>query len=282
ALGLLQRLLDVGHGDVEGDVPAVALRALADAAADAHVAVGGLVVLAVDHPVVHRVVAVDLPAEQLAVVLLQLLAVLADDLEVHDCLAHLVLLSLGVTWLDDERAPNSSTRERRKGPPRPLSHVTLARDSDRSALALLGARHVVERALRVADLRRRRVAEAAQAAVDRVRHVLVPVGVGEHVAAQVYGAVHVVADEAHPEPVVAGDAHSAVDLAVLDSGPGDVERAAEWARAALRVDPAVDRHEVDLQVRGARRVHASADGAVVARSLFAPEHEGRTRLDVQA
>src|SRR6185295_6185451 len=116
ALGLLQRFLDVGHGDVEGDVPAVALRALADAAADADVAVGGLVVLAVDHPVVHRVVAVDLPAEQLAVVLLQLLAVLADDLEVHDCLAHLVLLSLGVTWLDDERDPNSSTRERRKGP----------------------------------------------------------------------------------------------------------------------------------------------------------------------
>src|SRR6185503_19561050 len=47
-------------------------------------------------------------------------------------------------------------------------------------------------------------------------------------------------------------------------------------------DPAVDRHEVDLQVRGARRVHASADGPIVARSLFAPEHERRTRLDVEA
>ena len=45
ALGLLQRLLDVRHGDVEGDVPAVALGALADAAADPGVAVRGLVVL---------------------------------------------------------------------------------------------------------------------------------------------------------------------------------------------------------------------------------------------
>src|SRR5690242_5200834 len=44
ALRLRECLLDVGHGDVERDVAAVALRALADAAADAAVAVRGLVV----------------------------------------------------------------------------------------------------------------------------------------------------------------------------------------------------------------------------------------------
>src|SRR6478672_8199623 len=169
----------------------------------------------------------------------------------------------------------------KRGARRPLSFTGARIYSDRGALAFLRARHVVEIPFRVADLRRRRVPEAAQAAVDRVRHVLVPVRVCEHVAAEVHGAVHVVADEAHPEPVVARDADSAVDLAVLDRGPGDVERTAERARAALRLDPAVDRHEVDLQVRGIRGVDAPADGAVVAGSLLVAEHERRAGLNVE-
>src|SRR5262249_55027053 len=94
ALGLLQRLLDVGHRDVEGDVALVPVRPLADAAADAEVAVGRLVVARRDHPVLELVVRVDVPAEELAVVVDELVAVPADDLEVHDRVTHLGLLSL--------------------------------------------------------------------------------------------------------------------------------------------------------------------------------------------
>src|SRR2546421_5066670 len=75
ALGLLQRLLDVRHLDVEGDVAFVAVGPLPDAAADPD-AVAARVALARDHPVLHRVVGLDLPAEELGVVAPELLAVL--------------------------------------------------------------------------------------------------------------------------------------------------------------------------------------------------------------
>ena len=39
-------------------------------------------------PVVHRVVRIHLPVEERGIELLELLAVFADDLEVHDLLAH--------------------------------------------------------------------------------------------------------------------------------------------------------------------------------------------------
>src|SRR5919204_4646701 len=122
--------------------------------------------------------------------------------------------------------------------------------SERCALTGLLTGHRVRAALRVADLWRRRVARAVQAAVDRVRHVLVPVGVDEHVVVQVDAAVDRVADEAHPEAVVALHRHGSVDPAVLDRVPGDVERTAEGAGSAVDVDAAVDRREVDLHRRG--------------------------------
>src|SRR2546423_1868466 len=87
ALGLGERRLDVRDLDVDRDVPVVAFRASGDAATDPH-AVGIDVVLAGDDAVVHRVARVDLPAEQLRVVALELRSVLPDDLEVHDGLAH--------------------------------------------------------------------------------------------------------------------------------------------------------------------------------------------------
>ena len=62
ALRLGQRLLDVGHLDVEGHVALVALGPTGDAAADPD-AVVAEVALAVDDPVAHRVVGVDLPLE---------------------------------------------------------------------------------------------------------------------------------------------------------------------------------------------------------------------------
>src|SRR6266480_7785028 len=88
ALGLLQRLLDVRHRDVERHVAVVALGALAHAPADAD-AVASEVAFPRDHPVVVLVVCVDLPTEELGVVPVELLAVLPDDLEVHDRLSHL-------------------------------------------------------------------------------------------------------------------------------------------------------------------------------------------------
>ena len=63
-----------------------------DAATDSR-ALGVGVALTRDHPVVHRVVGVELPTEELAVVLLQLASVLTDDLEVNDRLSHALLLS---------------------------------------------------------------------------------------------------------------------------------------------------------------------------------------------
>src|SRR2546428_323981 len=74
--------------------------------------------------------------------------------------------------------------------------------SEARALTGRAARHLVRAALRVTDLRRGRVAGALQAAVDRVRDVLVAVGVLEDVVVQVHRAVHVVADEPEPEAVV--------------------------------------------------------------------------------
>src|SRR4051794_25897509 len=59
----------------------VALGPAGDAAADAGLGW-------VDGPVVHRVVGVDAPAEQVAVELLQRLAVAAGDLEMRDAIGH--------------------------------------------------------------------------------------------------------------------------------------------------------------------------------------------------
>src|SRR5207302_473543 len=80
ALGLLKRGLDIGHLNIEGDVAVVALHAAADAAADSG-AFGIDIALARDHPVLHRVVGVDLPSEQLPVIRLKLLGVLTYHLE---------------------------------------------------------------------------------------------------------------------------------------------------------------------------------------------------------
>ena len=93
ALGLLQRGFDVGNLDVEGDVAAVSLGRGPDAAPDADT-VGVRVSVTRDDGVVRRPDRVaELPAEQLGVVAAQLVAVLADDLEVDNWLSHLCLLS---------------------------------------------------------------------------------------------------------------------------------------------------------------------------------------------
>ena len=70
----------------------IALRPAGDAAADAR-PVRGQIPLPRNHPVLHRVVGVDLPTEELGVVAPQLVAVLPDHLEVHYRLAHAGLLS---------------------------------------------------------------------------------------------------------------------------------------------------------------------------------------------
>src|SRR2546421_449064 len=98
---------------------------------------------------------------------------------------------------------------------------------DVRALTGLRAGHLVRGTPRVADLRRGRVAGAVQAAVDRVGDVLVAVLVEEHVVVQVYRPVHGVADESEPEAVVAAHRDAAVDPAVLDRVPRDVERSPE-------------------------------------------------------
>src|SRR5205814_3776337 len=88
ALGLGQRRLDVGDLDIEGDVAAVALWPGADAAADPD-AIRVRVPLTRGHRVVRRShLLAELPAEELRVVAPQLLAVLADDLEVDYWLSH--------------------------------------------------------------------------------------------------------------------------------------------------------------------------------------------------
>src|SRR5207245_5899381 len=87
ALGLGERCLHVVDADVEGDVAVVALRRGADAAADAdsvRAHVGG----AIDDPIVHRVVGVDLPPEQLRVVAAEPGHVPAHDLEVDHWPSH--------------------------------------------------------------------------------------------------------------------------------------------------------------------------------------------------
>jgi len=87
ALGPGQRRLDVGHLDVERDVAAVALRAAGDPPADAD-AVAVEVAVALHQAVAHVVVGVDLPVEQLTVERPQLVAILADHLEMDDRLSH--------------------------------------------------------------------------------------------------------------------------------------------------------------------------------------------------
>src|SRR6266700_1189039 len=84
--------LDVGDLDVEGDVPGVSLGADPDAAADPD-AVGVGVALTRYGSVVHWVVGFDLPAEQVAVLGLQLGRILTDNLKVDNWLSHVVLLS---------------------------------------------------------------------------------------------------------------------------------------------------------------------------------------------
>src|SRR6266516_6257919 len=93
ALCLRERLLDVRHRDVDGDVALVPVRPAGDAAADAR-PVRRLIPLPSHHSVVHRVVGVDLPPEELGVVAPQLVTVLSDHLEVDYRLSHLSLLSV--------------------------------------------------------------------------------------------------------------------------------------------------------------------------------------------
>src|SRR5215216_334055 len=81
-LGLVERALQVVGLHVERDVGLV-LRVRSHASADALAVCAG-----VDDPVLHRVVGVDLPAEQLRVEVLQALAVLPHDLEVDYGMAH--------------------------------------------------------------------------------------------------------------------------------------------------------------------------------------------------
>jgi hypothetical protein len=72
-------------------VALVAVGASADAAAETD-AFGVAVGFAIDQAVFHLVVGVDVPVEQLGVVALQLLAVLADHLKVDHWLSHDLLL----------------------------------------------------------------------------------------------------------------------------------------------------------------------------------------------
>src|SRR5918995_3365445 len=86
-----ERRLGVGHLHVEGHVPLVALRARAHAPAySGAVRVG--VPLALDSPVIHRVVRVDLPPEELSVIALEPLPIFANDFEVNHWLSHAVTL----------------------------------------------------------------------------------------------------------------------------------------------------------------------------------------------
>src|SRR4051794_12118618 len=71
--GLLERLLDVGHADVEGDVTVVALHAAADPSRDPDSVARRV---ALDERVVHsgdRGARVEVPPEELAVIPLELL-----------------------------------------------------------------------------------------------------------------------------------------------------------------------------------------------------------------
>src|SRR5215470_13404319 len=88
------------------------------------------------------------------------------------------------------------------------------------ALAGLAAADDVRLTLGVADLRRRGVARAVEASVDRVRDELVPVRIQHVVVRERDRAVDGVADEALPEPVVPVDLHVPVDRIVLERVPG--------------------------------------------------------------
>src|SRR5437764_13862078 len=88
ALRLGERRLDVLDSDVEGDVALVAVGALADAAADPD-PLRAEVLLPADDAIAHRIVGVDPPAEELAVVAAQALAIPADHLEVRYRCSHL-------------------------------------------------------------------------------------------------------------------------------------------------------------------------------------------------
>src|SRR6188474_1492019 len=78
-LHLGQGALRILGPDVEGDVPRTAVGSSADA--------GGQVLLA-EHAVAARVVGVEAPAEDVAVELLQLLAILAHHFDVDDLVSH--------------------------------------------------------------------------------------------------------------------------------------------------------------------------------------------------
>src|ERR1051326_1060118 len=101
-LRLVEHFLRILSADVERDV-AVAVRRLPDAGADGALA-------RVVRPI--RDVArnlVDLPAEEIAVEALQLLAVLADHFDPRDLVRHLVLLPVGDFPGYDEHAGRDST-----------------------------------------------------------------------------------------------------------------------------------------------------------------------------
>jgi hypothetical protein len=66
--------------------------------ASAHAAVDPVTAV-VDNPVVHGIVGIHLPVEEVAVELLELLRVLSDDLEVDDRLPHFPLLLTRSWWL---------------------------------------------------------------------------------------------------------------------------------------------------------------------------------------
>jgi ribosomal-protein-alanine N-acetyltransferase len=149
------------------------------------------------------------------------------------------------------------------------------------ALAGLVACHLVRQALRVADLRGRCVAGAVQAAVNRVRDVLVRVWVGERVVVELHRAAHVVSNESEPEPVVTRDGRASVDAVVLDRVEGDAEWSAEWTRPTVDADASVDPGEVDLHRRRICGVDSTGDRPRVHRVLLTAEHEGRTGLDGQ-
>src|SRR3954454_22352007 len=88
-LGLLHGRLDVVDLDVERHAAVGGLHAAHDAATDAD-AIGAVVVRVADDAVAHRVVGVDLPPEEITEELLELGAVMAHHLKVHDCVAHVV------------------------------------------------------------------------------------------------------------------------------------------------------------------------------------------------
>src|SRR5205823_3784964 len=114
------------------------------------------------------------------------------------------------------------------------------------ALTGLGAGHLIFFASGVAELRFGRVADALQSAVDDIARVLVSVRVFQGVVVQPHRAVDVVAKEPEPEPVVAFNAHRAVDVIVLDRVPCDFEGTSKRPRAALDVEAPIDGRVVNL------------------------------------